>query len=101
MMIWIPKHPRAHVDMLGYIPGFLSENDPRPAREQIDFNYRYGGWQPMPGFTMVPNGLAYVGDPTMRLLFETKLRDETIRFYEGEWLAIIQPDGSYEVARMD
>lgn len=96
------KHPQATEEMLGYIPSFLSENDPRPAHEQINENYRFGGWQPFKGFRMLSNGnLQYPGDPQTRLIAETKLRDETIRFYEHSWVAIIQPDGSFEVARLD
>ena len=101
-MIWIMKHPMATPDMLGYLPQFLSERDPRPAREQFDDNYRNGGgWRPFKGFVMHDNGLKYPGDPLMPLLAETKLRDETIRFYLSSWVAIVQPDGSYEIARMD
>lgn len=102
-MIWTLLHPDAHPDMLGFLPGMLNENDPRPAREQFNSNYRQGGgWRPFKGFTMLPDGnLAYPGDPPMPLLAETKLRDETIRFYECSWVAIMQPDGSCEIARMD
>jgi hypothetical protein len=100
-MIWTPKHPSAKPDQLGLIPGFLNENDPRPAKEQIDRRY-VSGWQSFPGFTMLENGnLSYPGDLETRLLFESNLRDETIRFYEGSWLAIIQPDGFFEIARLD
>jgi hypothetical protein len=102
-MIWVQKHPRATPDMLGYITDFLSDDDPRTAREQIDANYRHGGgFRPFTGMTMLPNGnMQYPGDPDYLLLFETKLRDEIIRFYMHEWLAIIQPDGSFVVCRMD
>lgn len=102
-MKWEMKHPQATISMLGYIPGFLSEQDTRSAREQLDSNYSHaGGWNPFPGFTMKPNGdLQYPGDPPTRLLAETKLRDETIRFYEHAWVAIVQKDGSYEISRMD
>jgi len=31
----------------------------------------------------------------------TKLRDEVIVLYESEFVAIFQPDGTFEVARMD
>jgi hypothetical protein len=79
----------------------LSESDPRSAREQFDVNY-VGRWRPFKGHTILPNGdLAYPGDPPTRLLAETKLRNETIRMYEHAWVAIIQPDGSFEVAHMD
>jgi hypothetical protein len=102
-MNWIMKHPHANMEMLGLIPEFLDERDPRPAREQIDQNYRHGGgWQPFPGFTMLPDGdLSYPGDPPTRLIAETHLRDETIRFYDCSWLAIVQPDGTFEVSRVD
>jgi hypothetical protein len=88
--------------MLGYIPGFLSEDDPRPAREQIDANYRHGGgWRPFKGHTRTAVGLRYPGDPPMALLATSRLRDEVIEFYDCQWLAIVQPDGSFEVCRMD
>lgn len=102
-MNWKMKHPRATPDMLGYIPSFLNEDDPRSVREQLDSAYSFaGGWQPFKGFKMLSNGdLAYPGDPPTRLLAETKLRNETIRFYEHAWVAIVQEDGSYEICRMD
>jgi hypothetical protein len=96
------KHPMATLDMLGYIPQFLDENDPRSAREQFDAHYGHGGgWRPFKGHVMQPNGLKYPGDPLTLLLAETKLRDEIIKFYQHAWVAIVQPDGSYEIARMD
>lgn len=98
---WQLKHPRMTLDMLGYIPTFLHSDDPRPAREQIDSTY-ISGWQPFKGFTMRSDGnLVYPGDPPMQLLAETRLRNELIRFYQGSWLAIIQLDGSFEIARLD
>jgi hypothetical protein len=102
-MEWIQLHPKATPEMLGFIPEFLNENDPRPAREQLDDNYSHGGgWRSMPGFTMLPNGdLKYPGDPPFALLAETKLRDEIIRVYNYAWVVILQPDGSFEVCHMD
>jgi hypothetical protein len=100
-MFWKMVHPQARIEMLGCIPDFLSESDPRSAREQFDANY-ISGWHPLPRFTMLPNGnMSYPGDPPTRLLAETELRAETIRFYEHSWVTVIQPDGSYEVSRMD
>lgn len=103
-MIWIPKHPLCDRDMLGHLPDMWSDEDPRCAVEQADMNYAHGGgWSPFKGFTMSADGssLSYPGDPDMILLAETHLRDETIRFYQSSWIAIIQPDGSYEICRMD
>lgn len=98
---WIFKHPRATFEHLGYIPSFLSLSDPRPAKEQIHSAY-ISGWHSFPGFEMAPNGdMLYPGDPPTKLLAEAKFRDETLRFYEHAWLAIVQPDGSFEVSRLD
>lgn len=98
------KHPAATHDMLGYIPAFLSLSDPRTAREQLHENYSHGGgWCPFIGHTMSPDGatLTYPGDPPLRLMAEATLRDEVIRIYEFAWVLILQPDGSYEIVRMD
>lgn len=82
---------------------FLSEHDPRPAAEQIDDNYAHGGgWSPFKGFTVLEDGsIQYPGDPAHPILAETRLRDEIIRFYDSSWLMIMQPDGSYEISRID
>jgi hypothetical protein len=100
---WRLVHPGATFGSLGYIPDFISLGNPQPARKQIDHNYRQGGgWRPTPKFSMQPNGaLKYPGDPPLPLLAETKLRDETIRFYNHSWVAIVQPDGAFEVAKVD
>ena len=102
-MQWTMKHPAMTLDDLGFVPYFFSESDPRSAREQIKANYQHGGgWRPFNGFTMMPSGnLKYPGDPLTLLLAETKLRDETIMFYQHSWLVIMQPNGEWEVARVD
>jgi hypothetical protein len=107
-MLWIAKHPKAHPDMLGYIPTMIHDTDPRPAREQFDEAYGHGGgWNSFQGFTMLQNGnLLYPDDPPVQLLFETVLhastpRRETIRFYDFAWVAIVQEDGSFDISRMD
>lgn len=102
-MKWVMKHPRATIDMLGFIPDFLSEDDLRPAKEQISDNYSHGGgWKPIKKFKMNPDGnIQYPGDPPLILIAETKLRDELLKFYDGSWLAIIQPDGTFEISRLD
>ena len=96
------KHPRATEDMLGFIPMFVSELNPLSAKEQLDQAYKHGGgWHKFEGFTMTEQGLEYPGDPPIVLLAEAKLRDETIRIYQYSWVAIVQKDGTYEIARMD
>ena len=99
-LLWKRIHPKATPDMLGLIPLFLKDSDPRPAREQLA--EAPCGWDSFRGFTMDAQGLLhYPGDPPVVPLFETTLRDETIRLYDFEWVAIIQKDGSFEISRMD
>jgi hypothetical protein len=105
MMIWQMLHPKMRLEMLGLIPGFLDDENPAPAAEQIDKNYRHGGgWFPYPGFKLAADNWLisnYQEDPPLRPLAQTKLRDELVVFYDHAWVAIIQPDRSFEVARID
>ena len=94
-------HPSAGPDVFGFIPGFLHEIDPAPAKEQLDKAY-FGGWRPFPGFTMNKDfSLSYPGDPVMPPLASMRFRDEVLIMYPSSWVAIVQQDRSYEVARMD
>lgn len=95
-------HPDATPYHVGFIPTFLSEKDPRPAKEQFHQNYSHGGgWFPMTGFTLEDCHLQYPGDPPLMPLAMIEFRDETIVIYESAFVCIIQPDGSFAVARMD
>jgi len=93
-------HCDPETQITGYLPLFFDANDPAPAAEQINRHY-IGGWHPFPGFMRKKNQLKYPGDPPMKLLAFAHLRTETLKFYEGSWLAIIQKDGSIEIARVD
>jgi hypothetical protein len=91
-------------DVLGFIPDFLNEGDPRDAREQIDAAYQHGGgWRQYAHFALNPDTLAltYPGDPAMMPLVITTLRDERVVIYQSGWVMILSPDGSYTVARLD
>lgn len=98
-MIWETDDP----DALGFLPMMLDENDPRPARDQFDAAYQHGGgWRPFEGFQLHSNDtIEYPGDPPYHPIGRTQLRDETIIVYQHAWVAIIQPNRSYEIARMD
>lgn len=88
-------------EWLGILPAFLDEDDPRSAREQFDAKY-CSGWWPIRGATITANQeMQYPGDPDSPPLARTTFRDETIVFYEYALVAIIQTDGTAEVARMD
>lgn len=99
-MIWTNR------DLAGLLPEFLSEHDPRPAKEQIHENYRHGGgWFDFSGFTLeLSSGVAslhYPGDRPLLEVARTALREETIVLFEYDWVAIIQPGGDFAVARID
>jgi hypothetical protein len=100
-MKFIFHHPKCTIEHWGYIPLFLREDDPRPAREQFDERYQ-AGWKPFKGFTKDDqDGLHYPEDPVQKPVSELFFRDERIILYPGSWVCIIQPDGSWEVCRMD
>jgi hypothetical protein len=92
-----------HPDVLGFIPEFIDEEDTRPLAEQ--FNDKYiGGWNPMKGFEVVDKeswAIKYPGDPALQPLAWTTVGKERFFFYPYAFVAIVQEDGSFEVARMD
>ena len=92
-------------EAIGFIPSFLNEDDPRPAREQLDSNYQHGGgWRPFEGFKLNQQTmeLSYPGDPPYKAVAFTNFHEkEVVIIYPHGWVLILQGDGSYEVARMD
>jgi len=100
--MWAILRKGVVAETLGLLPFMLDEADPRPAREQFDANYRHGGgWCSMSGFELRDNELLYPQDPPLHALAETWLRDERIVLFQCAFVAIIQPDGAFEVSRMD
>jgi hypothetical protein len=95
--------PDVDPEIIGPIPLWLDEEDPRPAREQLDEHYQHGGgWQPFPGFELgKDHKLTYPGDPPMAPLALLKFRNELILWYPYSWIMILQKDRSFEVCRMD
>lgn len=103
-MIWLLMHPDATPEVLGFLPDFLDEADPRGAVEQIDDRYRMGGWHDsVVPFRVVDDGagLVYPGDPVLPLVAMTRLRDEVIRLYAHAYVSVTQPDGSVRIAKID
>jgi len=105
MLIWELLHPRMTPEHLGLIPMWIHDEDPDPAWKQIDKNYQHGGgWcHGTMNFEMDMDThiLKYPGDPELRPLAQAELRDELIVFYDHAIVAIVQEDGSFEVARVD
>jgi hypothetical protein len=87
----------------GFLPEALRNNDPRSAVEQLDAWYQHGGgWRDFEGFELLDNdSIAYPGDEPLRPLAATYLRDEHILLYPGSWVAVVQPDRSFRISRMD
>lgn len=90
-------------DSIGFIPEMLSEANPKSAVKQLNAGYRHGGgWKPFKGFELrADNSIKYPGNPAHKPLAVMKLRDEQIFVYESGWVMVLQPDRSYEIARMD
>lgn len=88
---------------LGFLPLMLDVNSPLPAQEQLNSGYAHGGgFQPFTGFELLSdNTIKYPGDPVLFPLASCKLKDELIVFHPHSWVAIIQPNRSFVIARMD
>jgi hypothetical protein len=101
MMGWMLKNG-VEPDDLGLLPSFLDDADPRPAREQLDANYPWGGyWRTQPASIDAKHRLCYPGDPPQDWLAMTMLRGESILVYPGSFVVILQPDRSFVFQRMD
>lgn len=92
-------------DLVGLTPDFLDPNDPTEAQQQLHRNYAHGGgWHDMTGFTFVDGDepkLTYPGDPPTEAVAWWQLRKERIILFDHAWVAVVQPDGAFRVARMD
>lgn len=101
---WKLLHPRMKPEYLGYIPFWLNDKDKLGAAEQIHRAYGHGGgWLSAKGFTMdrSTGTLNYPGDMPLKPLAMCRLRDEVVYFYDHSWVAVVQPNGSFDVARID
>lgn len=110
-LLWKPIPPAKNgdlPDLLGFIIYFLDTDDPRPAKEQINERYAHGGgWKFYPGkWTMtfdaddVPH-FRYPGDPPVRARGRSELHSERLFIMDHGYFAIVQPDGTFEIARLD
>lgn len=103
-LTWKFHHPRMTLDHLGFIPGWIREEDPRGMADQIDHWYKFGGFKnhPIKGFEKQREYcLKYPGDPLMCPLATLELRGEVFAFYDHAICAVFQQDGSFVAARID
>ena len=102
-----------HFDF-GMLPSIFWKGDERPASEQLDERYSYGGgFSPLDGgweldtLNVIEEGmpefytLTYPNDSPVNEIGRAQLNDETLVFFQHSWLAIIQSDGSFVVTRVD
>lgn len=99
------RHSMSIEDCVGDIRYFAAEQNDKPLREQLDEMYQHGGgWRPLKGFQLKSEKtfqIEYPEDPPMNPLAIAKFRDQLICVYEYAFVAIFEPDFSFEVARMD
>lgn len=88
--------------MAGDLRFFANENITTPLKEQINAAYSFG-WNPFKGFKMDPKtkGIKYPKDPELLPLAVATFREQTVYLYQYSWVAIVEPDGSFEVSRID
>jgi hypothetical protein len=113
MLDWQPtdegKSRGMTLEWLGFIPTFVDPFNPEPAAKQIDGQYQHGGgWRPMKGWKLSDDKvLSYdPSDPPLKPLYRASHNIggdqlEEIYFYDSAWTCIVQPDGSFEVSRLD
>jgi hypothetical protein len=88
----------------GLVLTMLDTEDPRTAKEQLDAGYQHGGgWRHQDGFVHDAHtgSMAFPGDPPFEPRAAIRLRKELIVLYPYGYIAIIQPDHSFEICRMD
>ena len=104
LSIWVQLDPNFDMRGLGFLPGFLRPRDGRTVKEQLEARYAHGGgWRPIQGFTMRRDRtLDFPDDEPFEPSAMTVIGDETVIFYAYcELISVIQPDGSFEVARVN
>lgn len=91
------------IESLGWIPTFIDARNPDTAQEQFNRSYSHGGgWQPLGGWTMQDDGtLEYPEDPPLKPIAVVAVGEQTVRVYPHAWVSVRNPDGTYEVCRMD
>lgn len=94
-------------DLVGIIPLMLSVDNPNEAVDQLNDGYSHGGgWRDFEGFQFDYSDpskprLLYPGDPPTEAVAYWELRDEHIILFDHAWVAVVQPNGDFRVARMD
>jgi hypothetical protein len=94
----------AYIELLGFLPDIIRKDDPRPVAEQVNDRYAHGGgWRPMRGWELDREtyAITYLEDPPYKPIAATKIKNEFVLVYPHAWVAVVQENGAFEVARMD
>lgn len=106
----------SNMEVAGLLPEIILADDPRPAKEQFAERYAHGGgWNPMSNWLYKPAQPGFPGGASLVYnssdeeddaeeypeVSRTTVNNETLILFECEFLAIVQPDGSFEVDRVD
>lgn len=106
MTVWKSFNPNVLFE-IGDIPSFISKDDPRPLKEQINENYS-GGWKPEKSgkfeIELLTDRPILIDDNNVHYPFValTKIRNETFVIFKNSFCAIMKtPDMTFEVSRLD
>lgn len=91
-------------EVVGFIPAFVSEENPDSVTKQINDRYSYGGgWNPLEGFVMDKSdkSIQYPEDPKLMPLAVGVIKGCEVIVYDHGWVAVVNEDGNYEVSRID
>ena len=104
MLHFTPLVKGFNENMAGDLRFFANENSDTPLNKQINKAYSFGGgWNPLNGFefNQETKGIKYPGDPELLPLAVATFKEQQVYLYHYSWVAIVNPDKSFEVSRVD
>lgn len=98
-----------HMEEAGFLPEILLTSDPRPVSEQLNDRYAHGGGYQVSGSPIAWAldrsaefaTLTYPRDPPMLELSRATINNELCILFDSSFMAIVQPDSSFAVVRVD
>jgi hypothetical protein len=101
----LDRGSHSRFDLVGFMPLGVDPSSPIAAVPQLHAGYGHGGgWHDFEGFEFKDGDepqLLYPGDPPTEAVAFWNLREERIILFDHAWVAVVQPDGSFRVSRMD
>lgn len=101
----IHHHPRATMAHWGEIPYWLSDDNLKPAKQQLHEGYRFGGWQSMKRDSikmLSGDRYSYPGDPVQSPISEIQMNSgERVLLYDNAIVVVFDKNGDWDMCRMD